>query len=203
MTAFYHVGDLPENVILNGDVAIDTEAMGLNNIRDRLCVVQISDGKGDAHIIHFPKAEFACPNLRKILLDPSRQKIFHFARFDVSILQHYLQIELENIYCTKIASRLCRTYTDSHGLKELCSELLDVKLNKQQQTSDWGAANLSKEQVAYAASDVLYLHRLREQLNKMLEREGRLSIALKCANFIPTRANLDLMGWPEFDIFAH
>ncbi len=188
---------------LKGDVAIDTEAMGLDNLRDRLCVVQISDGNGDAHVIHFPQMEFSCPNLRKIIMDNTRQKIFHFARFDVAIIQHYLQIDLSNIYCTKIASRLVRTYTDTHGLKDLCSELLDIKLNKQQRTSDWGAGELSKEQVAYAASDVLYLHELRNRLNHMLKREGREELAKKCFEFIPTRSKLDVMGWNEFDIFQH
>lgn len=177
--------------------------MGLQTLRDRLCVVQISDGKGNAHVVHFPKQKFDAPNLGKLLLDKSRVKLFHFARFDVAILQHYLQIEMQNVYCTKISSRLCRTYTDQHGLKDLCNELLEVRLNKQQQSSDWGALELTKEQIAYAASDVLYLHNLRSKLNVMLEREGRMQIAQKCFDFLPTRAQLDVMGWPELDIFHH
>jgi ribonuclease D len=177
--------------------------MGLNNLRDRLCVVQISDGNGDAHLVHFPTSDYSCPNLKKLLQDKNRQKIFHFARFDVSIIEHYLGIQLENIYCTKIVSRLVRTYTDMHGLKDLCSELIDVKLNKQQQTSDWGAKELTKDQISYAAADVLYLHRIREKLNVMLEREGRQQLAQKCFDFLPTRASLDLMGWGETDIFHH
>lgn len=188
---------------INGDIAIDTEAMGLNNHRDRLCVVQISCGNGDAHIVHFPKPQFECPNLKALVSDPARVKLFHFGRFDIAILQHYLQIDIENVYCTKIASRLARTYTDSHGLKDLCDELLKVKLNKQQQTSDWGAENLTIEQQNYAASDVLHLHGLRDKLNIMLKREGRAEIAKKCFDFLPTRTKLDLMGWPEFDLFQY
>lgn len=199
----YHQYDLPEGAVLKGDLAIDTEAMGLNNLRDRLCVVQICGEDGEAHVIHFPTAKYESPNLRKYLMDSARMKIFHFARFDVSIIQHYLQIELTNVYCTKIASRLSRTYTDSHGLKDLCQEMLGVKLNKQQQTTDWGAVNLSKEQIAYAASDVLYLHELQKKTWEMLEREGRAGVAKKCFEFLPTRAQLDLMGWPEIDIFQH
>lgn len=203
MTNFYHVGDLPANVKLNGDIAVDTEAMGLNNLRDRLCVVQISDGSGDAHIVHFPNANYEAPNLKKLLSDESRCKIFHFARFDVSIIMHYLNIKFSNVYCTKIASKLCRTYTDSHGLKDLCNTLLNIKLNKQQQTSYWGDDKLSEDQIAYAAADVLYLHELRQHLDAMLKREGRYDLALKTMSFIPTRAALDLEGWNEIDIFAH
>lgn len=194
---------MPDSVNLEGDIAVDTEAMGLNNLRDRLCVVQISDGKGDAHIVHFPRPQFKCVNLRKVLTDPKRAKIFHFARFDVAILQHYLSIELSNIYCTKIASRLTRTFTDMHGLKDLCQELLEIKINKQQQTSDWGAPDLSKEQIAYAASDVLHLHALRDKLNQMLRREGRENLARACFEFLPTRATLDTAGWLDVDIFQH
>jgi ribonuclease D len=203
ITNFYYKYDLPDSVKLEGDLAIDTEAMGLNNLRDRLCVIQISDGKGDAHVVHFPRPEFKCVNLRKLLLDPKRTKIFHFARFDVAILQHYFAIELSNIFCTKIASRITRTYTDQHGLKDICQELLDIRISKQQQTSDWGAEELSKDQIAYAASDVLHLHALRDKLNQMLRREGREELARKCFEFIPTRAKLDTSGWLDVDIFQH
>lgn len=177
--------------------------MGLNNLRDRLCVVQLSDGNGDAHIIHFPKPKFDCPNLRKVLFDENRCKIFHFARFDVAIIQHYLGQDLKNIFCTKIASKLARTYTDHHGLKDLCNDLLGVKISKQQQSSDWGADKLSNAQIDYAASDVLYLHGLRKQLSNLLERENRLEVAKECFKFISTRAKLDLMGWINFDVFQH
>lgn len=177
--------------------------MGLNVTRDRLCLVQISDGYGDAHLVHFPTTNYSCPNLRQVLSDPKRQKIFHFARFDLAMIECYLGLSLENVYCTKIASRLARTYTEHHGLKDLCSELLDIKINKQQQCSDWGAAKLSDEQIAYAASDVLHLHKLRNDLNQRLTRENRMEIAEKCFTFLPARASLDILGWPEFDIFAH
>jgi len=177
--------------------------MGLNNHRDRLCVVQLSDGNGDAHIVHFPEQKFDCPNLRKILFDDKRCKIFHFGRFDIAILQHYLQQDMTNIFCTKIASRLIRTYTDHHGLKDLCNDLVGVKISKQQQTSDWGSEKLSHAQIEYAASDVLYLHQLREKLTKLLEREDRVSVATDCFSFLPTRAKLDIMGWIDFDIFQH
>lgn len=189
--------------MLKGDIAIDTEAMGLDNHRDRLCVVQLSDGNGDAHLVHFPTKKFDCPNLKKLLTDKNRVKLFHFARFDVAILTHYLNIKLENIYCTKIASRLCRTFTDSHGLKDLCGELLNIKISKQQQSSDWGAAELNHEQLTYAAADVLYLHALRDKLNAMLIREDRMELAEECFKFLPSRAALDLLGWDEFDIFVH
>lgn len=194
---------MPDNVTLNGDIAVDTEAMGLNNHRDRLCVIQISDGNGDAHIVHFPEPKFDCPNLRKVLFDSKRCKIFHFGRFDISIMHYYLKEEMDNVFCTKIASRLVRTYTDHHGLKDLCNDLIGVKLNKQQQTSDWGAKELSDAQIEYAASDVLYLHKLRDRLTKLLERENRLDLANSCYQFLPTRANLDILGWPDVDIFHH
>jgi ribonuclease D len=199
----YYINDLPASVQLKGDLAIDTEAMGLNNWRDRLCVVQICDETGQAYVIHFPKKEYDCPNLLKFLTDKDRVKIFHFARFDVAIMQFYLGIDIENIYCTKIASRLTRTYTDQHSLKELCYELLGVKISKQQQTSDWGASKLTPEQIDYAASDVLYLHALRTKLNEFLKREDRMQVAQKCFDFLPTRARLDIIGWPEIDIFSH
>lgn len=203
MTIFYHKYDLPDNVSLNGDLAIDTEAMGLNHMRDRLCVVQISTGDGSAHLVHFPTANYEAPNLKKLLSNPAVQKIFHFARFDVAIMQGYLDIELANIFCTKIASYLTRTYTDQHGLKELCNSILNIKLNKAQQTTDWGAMELTDEQKHYAASDVLYLHKLRNHFLDILHREGRMDIARECFKFIPTRAKLDLLGWAEFDIFSH
>jgi ribonuclease D len=202
MTYHYYQHDIPEHLITNEDIAIDTEAMGLNPHRDRLCVLQFSIGDKQAHVVHFPTPDFTAPNLKR-LLQSEGQKIFHFARFDLAIIQHYLGIRLKNIFCTKIASKLCRTFTDSHGLKELCSEFLDIKLNKQQQSSDWGASSLTPEQVAYAAADVLYLHQIRDKLCVMLEREKRMSAAQSCFHFLPTRAELDLMGWPENDIFQH
>lgn len=178
--------------------------MGLNNLRDRLCVVQISDGNGDAHVVHFPKAEFNnSPNLKALLEDKSRTIIFHFARFDVAIISHYLKVEFKNLFCTKIASRLSRTYTDQHGLKDLCHDVLGVKISKQQQSTDWGAAELTKDQIAYAASDVLHLHDLRNKLVPMLKREGRMELAQSCFDFLPTRTKLDLLGWVDFDIFQH
>lgn len=203
MTNFVHKGDLPADVHFEGDIGVDTEAMGLNNKRDRLCVVQLSDGKGDAHLVQVDPAAFHAPRLKALLEDPARTKIFHFARFDVAILRHYLKADVKPIYCTKIASRLCRTYTDRHGFKDICRELLSVEVSKQQQTSDWGAPDLTPEQVNYAASDVLYLHQLREKLNSMLAREGRTELAQQCFAFLPARAELDLAGWQDNDIFAH
>lgn len=203
MTNFVHKGDLPADVTFEGDIAVDTEAMGLNNLRDRLCVVQLSDGKGDAHLVQIDPKNFNAPRLKALLEDKSRVKIFHFARFDVAILKHYLDADVQPIYCTKIASKLVRTFTDRHGFKDLCRDLISVDVSKQQQSSDWGADDLSPEQVNYAASDVLYLHQLREKLNFMLKREGRVELAKSCFDFLPTRAALDLAGWPESDIFAH
>lgn len=203
MTNYLHKGDLPDNVKFKGAVAVDTEAMGLNNLRDKLCLVQLSDGEGDAHLVQLNRENYTAPNLKKLLRDASVEKIFHFARFDVSIMYHYLGVWTKPIYCTKIASRLTRTYTDSHGLKDLCQELLEKKISKQQQSSDWGAEELSKEQIQYAASDVLYLHDLKEKLDAMLVREGRMEIARKCFEFIETRAQLDLSGWENEDIFSH
>lgn len=196
------MNDLPQGFDLPGDIAIDTEAMGLNNHRDRLCVVQLSNGNGDAHLVQFQKGVYDAPNLKKLLSKPDT-KIFHFARFDVAILKHYLGIDVYPLFCTKIASKLVRTYTDSHGLKELCRELLGQAISKQQQSSDWGANTLSKDQQEYAAADVLYLHRIRDTLKEMLLREGRLALAQKCFEFLPTRVELDLLGWPEEDIFQH
>lgn len=187
----------------DGDIAVDTEAMGLINQRDRLCLVQLSDGKGDEHLVQFLPGQYNAPNLVKLLSDPARVKLFHFARFDVAILQHYLGVVTAPIYCTKIASRLVRTFTDRHGFKDICRELLGQEVSKQQQSSDWGQEILSPEQQEYAASDVRHLHALREKLNVMLEREGRTQLAQECFHFLPTRAALDLAGWPEIDIFAH
>ena len=198
MTIFSHKYDLPHDVNLdNKAIAIDTEAMGLNNIRDRLCTIQICDGGNDAHVIHFPKPNFECKNLRRILQNKEVLKIFHFARFDVAIIQHSLNIDMENIFCTKIASRLVRTYTDNHGLKTLCDELLNIKISKNERSSDWGAAELSPEQLNYAANDVLHLHKLMQILKGKLEREGRYPLAEASFRFIPTRAKLDVLGWGE------
>jgi ribonuclease D len=203
MNTFVHRYDLPNDVTFQGDIAVDTEAMGLLNYRDRLCVVQLSDGKGDVHLVQFPEPRYNSPNLCTLLNDKKRTKIFHFARFDMAILKHYLGIDVGPVYCTKIASRLARTYSDSHGLKELCRELMNMQISKQQQSSDWGAEVLSDEQIKYAAADVLYLHEIREKLNGMLAREGRTALAHSCFNFLPTRIALDLAGWNEQDIFAH
>jgi ribonuclease D len=177
--------------------------MGLHNHRDRLCVVQISDGNGDAHLVHFPEPNYDAPNLKKLLNDTLRVKLFHFARFDVAIIKHYLDVAISPIYCTKIASKLSRTYTERHGFKELCKELIAQDISKQQQSSNWGAPELSEAQIGYAAADVLYLHKLREKLNEMLAREGRTDLAQRAMDVIPLRAELDLAGWPEVDIWAH
>lgn len=194
---------MPASVTFEGDIAVDTEAMGLNNHRDRLCVVQLSDGNGDEHLVQFLPGEFNAPNLCKLLADPKRVKLFHFARFDVAILKQYLGVVTAPIYCTKIASRLTRTFTDRHGFKDLCRDLLGQEVSKQQQTSDWGQPTLTPEQQEYAASDVRHLHKLREKLDGMLAREGRTELAKQCFQFLPARAELDLAGWPEIDIFAH
>lgn len=198
-----HQGDLPKTVKFGPVVAIDTEAMGLNNHRDRLCLVQLSGGDGNAHLVQIAPGKVSAPNLKALLTDAKTTKLFHFARFDVGILQHNLGIDIKNIYCTKIASRLCRTYTDKHSLATLCRELLNIELNKQQQSSDWGHDKLTKEQMVYAADDVLYLHKLREKLDEMLKREGRMKLAQDCFDFLPVRAKLDTGGWPEIDIFSH
>ncbi len=203
MAVHLHQGDLPADVEMGPVVAVDTETLGLNPHRDRLCVVQLSSGDGSAHVVHFPEAHYAAPNLKALMADPGVTKLFHYARFDVAVLQHYLNVTTAPIYCTKIASRLVRTYTDRHGLKDLCRELLSVDLSKQQQCSDWGAAQLTREQVEYAASDVLYLHKLKEILDLKLEREGRTALAGSCFGFLPTRAALDLAGWAGEDIFSH
>ena len=208
MSTSLHVGDLPEGVGFGEIVAIDTETGGLNPHRDRLCLVQLSAGDGTCHIVQFRAAagapiDYSAPNLKRLLADPIVLKLFHFARFDVAMLSHYLNVTPQPVYCTKIASRLTRTYTDRHGLKDLCREFLDIDLSKQQQSSDWAADKLSPAQLDYAAQDVLHLHRLKSILDSMLDREGRGEIAQACFGFLPTRAALDLRGWPEIDIFAH
>jgi ribonuclease D len=203
MTIFFHKNDLPANVIFTKSVAIDTETMGLNIHRDRLCLLQISAGDGNAHIVQFEQNKYDAPNLKKILSDDSIEKIFHFARFDLASIKHYLNVNIKNIYCTKIASRLIRTYTDSHGLKSICEELLGVEISKKQQSSDWGNGEISEKQIEYAASDVLYLHALKEKLNKMLIRENRFEIFQSCVNFLPTRVELDLQNFSSIDIFTH
>jgi ribonuclease D len=191
-------------VLAPGPVAVDTEAMGLLPGRDRLCVVQIADGRGDEHLVRFaPGSDYAAPNLKAVLADPGRLKLYHFARFDLAIMQAYLGIMAGPVYCTKTASRLIRTYTDRHGLKELIKELLQVDISKQQQTSDWGAPELSDAQKDYAASDVRFLHQMKEKLDERLIREGRAALAQACFDFLPNRALLDLAGWAEVDIFAH
>ncbi len=204
MSVYYHEEDLPEGVLSGGIVAVDTETMGLITPRDRLCLLQISDGKGDEHLVRFgPGSDFAAPNLRKVLADPDILKLYHFARFDLAAIEYYLEVTAAPLFCTKIASRLCRTYTDRHGLKELVREMLGTDISKQQQSSDWGGPNLSDAQKEYAASDVRYLHRLHEQFTVRLEREGRTEIAQACFDFLPHRAHLDIAGWPEIDIFGH
>ena len=203
MTNHVYKGDLPDGLDLGPIVAIDCETMGLNPKRDRLCVVQLSSGDGHAHLVHVAKGQTAAPNLCRMLEDPNVLKLFHFGRFDIAAMKAAFGAVTAPVYCTKIASRMTRTYTDRHGLKNLLQELLSVDISKQQQSSDWGAEQLSKAQVEYAASDVLYLHRLRERLNEMLIREGRMELAQSCFDFLPTRAELDLAGWPESDIFAH
>lgn len=186
-----------------GDIAIDTETMGLDLNRDRLCLLQISNGDGEAYLVQFSKDNYNAPNLKNLLLDKNREKIFHFARFDLAVIKKHLEIELSNIFCTKIASILVRTYTEHHGLKDLCKELLGINISKQQQSSYWGTLQLSEEQKEYAAKDVIYLHSLKEILTSMLMAENRNDIACKLFDFLPTRANLDLMGWNEIDIFSH
>ena len=196
-------GDLPNNLDLGRVIAIDCETMGLNPKRDRLCVVQLSSGDGNAHLVQVSKGQTSAPNLCRMLENPNVLKLFHFGRFDIAAMFEAFGVLTAPVYCTKIASRLIRTYTDRHGLKNLLQELLAIDISKQQQSSDWGAKRLSKAQIEYAASDVLYLHQLRESLNQMLIREGRMEVAKSCFDFLPTRAQLDLAGWPDTDIFAH
>lgn len=203
MTNFTYTNDLPHDLDLGGIVAIDTETMGLNPHRDRLCVVQVSGGDGNAHIVQVDRGNTDAPNLCKILTNPNQIKLFHFARFDIAALENHYGVRTAPIYCTKIASKLVRTYTDRHGLKALLNEMLSVDVSKQQQSSDWGAPELTKAQLNYAASDVLYLHQLMEKLNINLNREGRMEMAQACFDFLPMRAALDLAGWADNDIFAH
>lgn len=204
MTIYLHQKDLPDSLAFGASVAIDTETMGLNLVRDRLCLIQLSFGDGDAHLVRFPAgSDYAAPNLRRLLTDDKIEKLFHFARFDIASIQAYMGIVCRPVYCTKTASRLARTFTDKHSLKELCRDLLGVELNKQQQSSDWGSDILSDDQKIYAANDVLYLHRLREKLDEILIRENRMNMAKACFEFLPARAELDISGWADFDIFAH
>ena len=204
MTVHFHEEDLPEGVLAPGPVAVDTETMGLQLGRDRLCVVQISDGSGDEHLVRFGAgSNYAAPNLRAVLADPQRLKLYHFARFDLASIRAYLAVMAEPVYCTKTASRLIRTYTDRHGLKDLVRELLGHEISKQQQSSDWGAPTLSDAQMEYAATDVRYLHAMKEILDERLAREGRTELAQACFDFLPHRAMLDLAGWADEDIFAH
>jgi len=203
MSISLHERDLPAELDLGPVVAVDTETMGLRPERDRLCLIQLSAGAGACHLVRFRRDEYRAPNLVRLLSDPAIEKVFHFARFDLAILRRYLSVVCDPIYCTKIASKLARTYTDRHGLKDLCQELLGIDLSKQMQNSDWGAPELSEAQLSYAANDVLHLHRLRERLDAMLEREGRAALASACFAFLPQRVELDLAGWADVDIFAH
>jgi len=204
MAVHFHEEDLPEGVLAAGPIAVDTETMGLVTPRDRLCVVQISDGQGDEHLVRFaPGSAYDAPNLKAVLADPARLKLYHFARFDLAAIEHYLGVVAAPVFCTKIASKMTRTYTDRHGLKNLIEELLGETISKQQQTSDWGAPELSEAQRDYAASDVRFLHRLHEVLVPRLEREGRTELAQACFDFLPARARLDIAGWADKDIFSH
>lgn len=203
MTIHLHHNDLPDGLDLGTAIAVDSETMGLNPARDRLCVVQLSSGDGDAHLVKFDGANYEAPQLKALLADPKRLKIFHYARFDIAVFRQWLGVETTPLYCTKIASRLARTYTDRHGLKDVVRETAGVDLNKAQQSSDWGADVLTEAQQSYAASDVLYLHAAKERLDAMLAREGRTEIAAACFEFLPVRAKLDLAGWANEDLFAH
>ena len=198
-----HQGDLPSGLDFGDSVAVDTETMGLDLSRDRLCLIQLSAGDGKCHLVQFRGGAYDAPNLAALLGDPGITKLFHFARFDLAAIQRYLGVTCGPVYCTKVASRLVRTFTDQHGLKDLCRDLIGVDISKKMQSSDWGAENLSDEQLRYAASDVIYLHRLRAALDEMLAREGRMELAQACFDFLPTRATLDLAGWAGVDIFAH
>ncbi len=198
-----HKGDLPAGVTFGDSVAVDTETLGLSLVRDKLCVVQLSAGDGTAHVVQLDRSSYDAPNLKALLADTGVEKIFHFARFDVAMIQKWFGVTCAPVFCTKIASKLARTYTDRHGLKDVSRELVGVDMSKAQQSSDWGAETLSEAQLAYAASDVLHLHEIRDRLTGMLDREGRLDLARECFDFLPTRARLDLEGWPDTDIFAH
>jgi len=203
VSTFQHDGDLPDGLDLGPVVAIDSETMGLRYRRDPLCVVQLSSGDGDAHVVRLGRPGYDCPNLKRLLADPKVLKLFHFGRFDIAMFALHLGVTTAPVYCTKIASKLARTYTDRHGLKDVARELLGIEISKTQQSSDWGAPQLSQEQVTYAASDVLHLHALKARLDAMLEREGRMELAKACFEFLPMRARLDLAGWEDVDIFAH
>ncbi len=203
MSITLHRGDLPAGLAFEGMVAIDSETMGLDPHRDRLCLIQLSAGDGAAHLVQFGQDQYDAPNLKALLTDPEVVKLFHFARFDMAVIRQYLQVDCRPVYCTKIASKLVRTYTDRHGLKDLCRELLGIDISKQQQSSDWGADTLTQEQLEYAAADVLHLHELQARLDDMLGREGRRDLAEACFGFLPTRVRLDLDGWQGEDIFAH
>ncbi|HEY0927093.1 ribonuclease D [Brevundimonas sp.] len=203
MTVYLHEGDLPDGLDLGPVVAVDSETMGLRFRRDPLCVVQLSSGDGDAHVVRLNRPAYDCPNLKRVLADPQVLKLFHFGRFDIGMFQLHLGVDTAPVYCTKIASKLARTYTDRHGLKDVVRECAGVELSKAQQSSDWGSPVLTQAQLDYAASDVLYLHAVKARLDEMLEREGRTELARKCFDFLPTRAALDLAGWDEQDIFAH
>lgn len=203
MSITLHRGDLPAGLTFQGMVAIDSETMGLDPHRDRLCLMQLSAGDGTAHLVQFRQGQYDAPNLKALLTDPKITKLFHFARFDMAVIRRYLDVDCQPVYCTKIASKLVRTYTDRHGLKDLCRELLGIDISKQQQSSDWGADTLTPEQLDYAAADVLHLHRLQARLDDMLRREGRLDLAEACFGFLPTRVWLDLDGWRAEDIFLH
>ena len=203
MQTHLYKNDLPDHVTFGDIIAIDTEAMGLDPARDRLCLIQMYDGEGDCHLVQFDGFDYDSPNLQKILDDKSKIKIFHYARFDMAAIKYALGVSLDNIYCTKIASKIARTYTNSHGLKDICKELLDVEISKKKQSSDWGNIALSKEQVTYAANDVAHLHNIRIKLNEILKREKRFELADACFKFQPTRVELDLKGWVDKDIFSH
>lgn len=203
MTVFYHKGDLPAGIDFGDCVAVDSETMGLSLVRDALCVVQLSDGNGDAHVIQLDRNSYDCPNLKALMVNPNVEKLFHFGRFDIAMLSKYLGVAAKPVFCTKIASKLVRTYTDRHGLKDLVRELVGIDLNKQQQSSDWGAETLTEAQLNYAASDVLYLHAAKAKLVQMLVRHDRMELANACFEFLPSQAELDLMGYGEQDMFAH
>ena len=202
MQTHLYKNDLDDGITFKGNIAMDTEAMGLDPVRDRLCLIQIFDGETDCHMVQFENSKTESPNLIKLLNDENIQKIFHYARFDMATLKHALNTDVKNVYCTKIASKIARTYTNNHGLKDLCKELLGVEISKKQQSSDWGSSSLSKEQIAYAANDVIYLHRIKNKLDEMLIRENRQLLVDACLSFLPTRVDLDLRGW-ENDIFSH
>lgn len=203
MSIELYKGDLPSGLDFGSSIAVDTETTGLSGVRDRLCLVQISSGDGNAHLVQLGPESYDAPNLKALLADDKVLKLFHFARFDLMMLKAYLGVDATPVYCTRTASKLCRTYTDRHGLRDICRELLGVEISKQQQSSDWGSEELTPEQLTYAANDVFHLHALKEKLDVMLEREGRMDLAQKCFDFLQTRADLDLAGWPDVDIFAH